>query len=200
MGASKPNKELMEAMRAAERAAVENAPTDQIYGVRLGESPLAAWPLEPCSIVFLDFDGVLNSDRSTRELGTRYRFSPTSVQAFNSVLRESDARIVISSSWRENWTLKENAQFLERDGVVPGRVIGKTPTLDAERGLEIDAWLSSVPYPMKSFVILDDREDMAMHCDRLVRVDPVVGITIAQAQHAIEILARPWTRHSFRDA
>ncbi len=196
MSKLKPSKELLEAMQAAERAVSENVRMDQIYGIRAGEPPLAAWPLSPCSIVFLDFDGVLNSERSTQELGTRYRFSRASVETFNSVLRETDARIVISSSWREHWALKENAQFLERDGVLPGRVIGKTLTLDRERGLEIDAWLASVPYPVKSFVILDDRDDMAMHGDRLVRVDPAVGITAAQSQRAIEILGRPWKSHS----
>jgi hypothetical protein len=196
MSTLKLSKELLEAMQAAERAVIENTRTDQIYGVRAGESPLATWPSDPCSIVFLDFDGVLNSDRSARELGTRYRFSRPSVEAFNLLLRETDVRIVISSSWREGWTLKENAQFLERDGVLPGRVIGKTPTLEGrKRGLEIDAWLASVPYPVKAFVILDDRDDMAMHLNRLVRVDPAVGITATQASHAIEILARPWTGH-----
>ena len=195
MGTLKPSKELLEAIQAAERAVTENARTDQIYGVREGASPLAAWPLNPCSIIFLDFDGVLNSERSTHELGTRYRFSRTNVESFNSILRETDARIVISSSWREHWTLRENAQFLERDGVLSGRVLGKTPRLDRERGLEIDAWLSSVPYPVKSFVILDDREDMAMHGERLVRIDPEVGISAEQAHRAIEILASPWESH-----
>ncbi len=197
MATLKPSKELLEAMRAAEQAVAENSRTDQIYGVRAGDSPLAAWPFTPCSIVFLDFDGVLNSDRSTQELGTRYRFSRASVEALNSVLRETDARIVLSSSWREHWTLKENAEFLERDGVLPTRVVGKTATLDGhERGLEIDAWLASVPYPVKSFVLLDDRDDMAMHCDRLVRVDPTIGFTTSQASRAVEILAKPWAGRS----
>ena len=196
MGMLKPSKELLEAMQAVEIAFKKNALTDQIYGVRTDAPPLAAWPVEPCSIIFLDFDGVLNSEKSTQELGTRYRFSRSSVEAFNSVLRQTDARIVISSSWRDHWTLKENAQFLERDGVLPGRAIGKTPTLDKERGLEIDAWLTYAPYPVKSFVILDDRDDMAMHRERLVRVDPAVGFTLELVRCAVEILAKPWKMRS----
>jgi hypothetical protein len=58
--------------------------------------------------------------------------------------------------------------------------------------LEIDAWLTSVPYPVKSFVILDDRQDMMMHRGRLVCIDPAVGLTLEQAHRAIEILAKPW--------
>ena len=186
------NDALIEAMKAAERAVLEYQRTDHIYGVRDGAPPLAPWPTSSCPIVFLDFDGVLNSDRSTQELGTRYRFARSSVAALNGVLQQSGALLVVSSTWREHWTLRENAEFLERDGVLPGRVVGKTPTLERERGLEIDAWLRSVPYSVTSFVILDDRDDMAMHRDRLVQVKPEVGLSQSQAQRAIELLGTPW--------
>jgi len=186
------NNALFEAMQAAEKAVLENQRTDHPYGVREGSAPIAAWPVKPCRIVFLDFDGVLNSDQSTEELGTRYRFSRSSVSALNSVLQQSDILIVVTSSWREHWSLRENAEFLERDGVVPGRVVGKTPVLERERGLEIDAWLQSAPYSITSFVILDDRDDVAMHCPRLVQVNPAIGLSAEQAQLATELLATPW--------
>src|SRR5262245_7911428 len=121
------NDALTEAMKAAERAVLESRRSDHIYGVRDGAPPLAPWPTSSCQLVFLDFDGVLNSERSTQELGTRYRFARTSVAALNNILQQSGALVVITSTWRENWTLRENAEFLERDGVVPGRVVGKTP-------------------------------------------------------------------------
>ena len=183
---------LSEAMKAAEQAVLKSQQTDHIYGVRDGAPPLAPWPTSSCHIVFLDFDGVLNCERSTVELGTRYRFARSCVVALNTVLHQSGAFVVITSTWREHWTLRENAEFLERDGVLPGRVVGKTPTLKQERGLEIEAWLHSVPYSVASFVILDDRDDMAMHCQRLVQVRPEVGLNNSQAQRAIELLATPW--------
>ena len=183
---------IKDAIKAMEAAFQNNRRTDLIYGVRAGASPIAPWPTEPCRIVFLDFDGVLNSERSTQQLGTRYRFARSSVEALNDLLRHSEARIVITSSWRESWSLRENAEFLERDGVLPSRVVGKTPTLGQERGLEIEAWLRSAPYAVASFVILDDRDDMAMHRGRLVQVSPLVGLSLAQAQRAIELLAIPW--------
>ena len=183
---------IKDAIKAMEAAFQDSQRTDLIYGVREGAPPLAPWPTEPCRIVFLDFDGVLNSEQSTQQLGTRYRFARSSVETLNGVLRQSEARIVITSSWRENWSLRENAEFLERDGVLPSRVVGKTPTLGQERGLEIEAWLRAVPYTVASFVILDDRDDMAMHRERLVQVSPQVGVSLAQAQRAIELLATPW--------
>jgi hypothetical protein len=183
------NDALIEAMKAAEKAALEGQRTDQIYGVREGVPPVAAWPTVPCRIVFLDFDGVLNSEQSTQEMGTRYRFARSCVAALNLVLRKTEAHIVITSSWRDNLTLRDNAEFLERDGVLPGRVLGKTPTLEKPRGLEIEAWLRSAPYTVQSFVILDDRTDMEMHCKRLIQIDPQIGLTPVQAERAIEMFS-----------
>ena len=186
------NDALIEAMKEAERAVVEGQRTDHIYGVRAGNPPIAPWPTISCRIVFLDFDGVLNSERSNRELGTRYRFSKSSVAALNDLLRKSDAFIVITSTWREHWTLRDNAEFLEQARVLPGRVVGKTPKLDQARGLEIESWLRSVPYPVVSFVILDERDDMAMHRQRLIQVNPKVGLSQMQVKPAYELLATPW--------
>jgi hypothetical protein len=183
------NDALIEAMKAAEKAALDGQRTDQIYGVREGTSHIAAWPTAPCKIVFLDFDGVLNCENSIQELGTRYRFARGCVAALNLVLRQAEAWIVITSSWRDNWTLQDNAEFLERDGVLPGRVLGKTPTLEQPRGIEIDTWLASAPYAVQSFVILDDRDDMAMHCHRLIQVDSQIGLTEDQARRAIEMFS-----------
>jgi len=185
--------ELQEAMMAAERALTEAKRTDHVYGVRAGAGPIAPWPTAPCKIVFLDFDGVLNSEQSVQQSGTRYRFSKGSVAALNEILHQTDARIVITSSWRGSWTLTENASFLKRDGVISNRVVGKTKALEKERGWEIDAWLRSAPYVVESFVILDDRDDMLMHRERLVIVNPQVGLTMTQARQAIEIMTRPWT-------
>ena len=187
-------KALIEAYKAAEKALLEGERTDLLYGLREGAPPIAPWPTGPCKIVFLDFDGVLNCDVSVCQLGTRYKFWPASIKALNELLERSGARIVISSTWREHWTLSENAASLERAGVLPGRVVGKTSVCDGERGIEIDSWLKSVPYPVESFVILDDKNDMAMHVQRLVLVDPKTGLSAKEARQAIELLAVPWRR------
>jgi len=185
-------KALKEAWEAAEKALIENQKTDLDYGVRLGDGPIAAWPSQPCKLIFLDFDGVLNSDLSVSELGTRYKFWPPSVQALNQLLSESGALIVISSTWREHWTLKENAASLERAGLLGGRVVGKTCLSDSARGRQIDSWLKSAPYPVESFVILDDKDDMDMHRERLVQVDASVGLGAIEGRRALELLNRRW--------
>ena len=184
--------ELIKAMEAAEKAIRKSRSIDQIYGDRAGTPPIAPWPTEPCKIVFLDIDGVLNSERSARQFGTRYRFAGSSVAALNEILAQTDARFVITSSWREAMMLSEIVGYLERAGVLTGRVAGKTRFLQKERGLEIDAWLRSVPYAVSSFVIIDDRDDMEMHRARLVQIDPRAGLDMTQAQRAIELLENPW--------
>jgi len=185
---------LIRAYKAAEEALLESQRTDLTYGVREGAPPIAPWPTEPCKIVFLDFDGVLNCDVSVRELGTRYMFWPASINALNQILAKTAARIVITSTWREHWTLAENAVSLEKAGTLAGRVVGKTCSAGGGRGLEIDSWLKSVPYTIESFIILDDKDDMAMHRQRLVRVDPRSGLGVEEAQQAIKLLAVPWCR------
>jgi len=191
-------KALIEAYKAAEKALLESQRTDLLYGIREGAPPIAPWPTEPCKLVFLDFDGILNCDLSVCQLGSRYKFWPASIKALNELLAESGARVVISSTWREHWTLSENAASLERAGLSPGRVVGKTSVSDGERGLEIDSWLKSVPYSVESFVILDDKEDMAMHRERLVQVDSKIGLGVREVRQAIQVLAIPWRQRPSR--
>jgi hypothetical protein len=155
---------------------------------------LAPWPKRPGKIVFLDFDGVLNSEASERAMGTRYKFSPRSVRALNEILVKSRAYVVITSSWRGNWTLRENALFLQQSGLTSVCVVGKTPALKNDtRGLEIRTWLEGVSFPIQSFAILDDREDMEPYRDRLVLIDPQSGLNADHVGCTLEILARPWT-------
>lgn len=184
--------ELIKAMEAADKAVRKSQSVNEFYGVRAGMRPIAPWPTESGKIIFLDIDGVLNSEKSARQFGTRYRFAKPNVAALNEILRQTDARIVIASSWREAMMLSEIVGYLERDGVLAGRVAGKTQFLQKARGLEIDAWLHSVPYAVSSFAILDDRDDMEMHRARLVQINPQVGLNMAQAQRAIELLLTPW--------
>jgi hypothetical protein len=186
------DKALQEAMAAAAKEVEENQASDSLYGIPEGRSPLAPWPKRPCKIVFLDFDGVLNSEMSNRALGTRYKFAEPSVEALNQILLESRSYVVITSSWRGNWTLRENAVFLQQAGVMPICVLGKTSMLNDLRGREIELWLQKVPFAVESFVILDDRMDMEPYQDRLVLIDSQSGLDQKHIEKAVRILNQPW--------
>ena len=148
-------------------------------------------------IIFLDFDGVLNTEQYQVQLSVAGQsgkdawgapFSPTAIANLRKILDATDARIVISSSWRYvhglgglrmMWDIRE----------LPGEIQDTLPcgTDNLSRGEEIACWLSQHNAP--SYVIMDDLNDfMPSQYDRHVEVNPVTGITEADAQKAIAIL------------
>lgn len=116
-------------------------------------------------VIFLDFDGVLNSEASfrmeIRRKNSRVSDSLSAVACSNLQYildQDSDIKIVISSTWRKIHTLVELGNILESYGV-KAKIIGKTPvTFDGNRGREITSWLEGNPNVTK-FVILDDDSD-----------------------------------------
>jgi hypothetical protein len=137
-------------------------------------------------IIFLDIDGVLNSQdhmnllhmmqhragegQSRDEYG--HLFDPRCVGWLNYILRMSgeDVKIVISSTWRRSGLVVMQEMWRKRG--LPGEVIDIT-TIDgvdpeimeryysptADRGYEIQQWLEDHS-GVTSYVILDDDSDM----------------------------------------
>jgi hypothetical protein len=111
-------------------------------------------------VLFLDFDGVLNSS-STKE---RWRgfigLEPKKIELVKKILTETDARVVISSTWRLNQDWKD--ALIEGGGkLIVDRTVGITPQLpNGWRGDEIKSWLDEQFYKSDFFVdryaILDD--------------------------------------------
>lgn len=153
-------------------------------------------------IVFLDFDGVLRCQLSyslpeylAREV-VPAPAHPDCVAALNRIIVETDARVVVSSLWREGG-LKAMRRYLVGWGV-RCKVVGCTPDLSSkagglyrpvERGTEIQAWLDAHPI-VESFVILDDDADMAHLAGRLIQTEFERGLTQEHAARAVEMLKR----------
>jgi hypothetical protein len=144
-------------------------------------------------ILFLDFDGVLNSnewftsfERSGRSPKAE-QIDPEAVARLNRVVEASGARIVVSSSWRLGHTVGELQQILEDRGF-RGEIVGTTPDLSAVRGQEVLAWLSAQAEVPEAFCILDDSNDMAGLLPHLVRTSWRVGLSDADADAAILML------------
>ena len=121
-------------------------------------------------VIFLDIDGVLVNRKSLMEAsGIHAKGDESCVAALNRIIGETDANIVVSSTWRTFGPMKMK-DFLHGWGV-RARIIDCTPDLSRQegklyiakvRGDEIQAWLDSYTrYPVESFVILDDDTDMA---------------------------------------
>lgn len=131
-------------------------------------------------IMFLDFDGVLNSHQYMVSPRNKNKgligLDPENVQVLNKVFQnEPDLKIVVSSAWRIGrniWTLRD---ILSEAGFLyPERVIDKTPNSSSkgsDRGYEIYDWMDKFPVndEITAYVIVDDSCDMAMFMHKLVR-------------------------------
>jgi hypothetical protein len=142
-------------------------------------------------LLILDFDGVIRSGR------LNFKLDPVCVAYLNMLLVETQASVVVSSSWRGD-TVEPMRALLQSWGVW-ARVVGVTPDLsryDGQTGLyiggtreqEILQWLAKHD-ASKRFVILDD-EDAGFDVLRpwLVLTDHEVGLTARDVEQACRIL------------
>ena len=144
-------------------------------------------------VLFLDFDGVLNSlawihstqgkrraDESDIEFEAR-DISPKAVRRLNKIIVRTGAKVVVSSSWRKLHALEDLQAILKLRGFV-GEIIDVTPSLWRSlegkrlyRGDEIQAWLDAHP-EVSRFAITDDESDMCHLKHRLVKTSMDKGI------------------------
>lgn len=144
-------------------------------------------------LVFLDFDGVLNSSRFyTVRPSHEFRLDRAAVARVNELLDRTGAKVVVSSVWRIGRSIEALQAVLEEYGF-RGRVIGRTPRLRAAiRGEEIREWLVTHPkVDVTSFVIIDDDADMVDLSDRLVQTTHRYGITRRHVVAAVRMLEQP---------
>ena len=148
-------------------------------------------------VIFLDFDGVLNTERHQARLAVEGKpnkdawgplFDPSAVENLRLIIDNTDAAIVISSSWRYAHRLGSLRMMWEvRE--LRGEISGTIPcgATYISRGEDIECWLDK--YGRPDYVIIDDLDDFspAQH-DLYIETNPIVGITDADAQRAIEIL------------
>ncbi len=149
-------------------------------------------------LIFLDIDGVLNSQlyaekhhNKDNESDTSIKFpmsmiDPISVSFLNSLVENTGAEIIISSVWRFGRSIEELQNILEQRGFI-GKVIGKTRRIeDAVRGDEIRKFIednkeligyeSSSEY--KDYVIFDDDSDMLLWQQyNFIHVDGYAGLS-----------------------
>ena len=153
--------------------------------------------------LFLDIDGVLNTgqysnylvDNGLCETDTDgYLFDPEAVKNLEYIIEETDAKIIITSTWR----LDGNMQALWYNRNLVGEVIGVTPTIQKEKGIgiikiwyghkgmEVEEWLSANATAPYKYAILDDEDDyLENQSDHLILTDPMTGITKEVADKVI---------------
>lgn len=149
--------------------------------------------LAKVKVLFLDIDGVLNSDawfdllnRSDPDHAPDhvFRLDPICVARVQVILTRTRAQVVLSSSWKKLPNNQAQRSIWRAGGRF--RIMDKTPRLGYPRGNEIHAWLSCHP-DVTRFVILDDHDDMSPYMRRLVQTDPRVGITDHDVVRALRL-------------
>ena len=143
----------------------------------------------PLYIVFLDFDGVLVTENSVfRRSVTGIVSDPNAIAALNYLLAETGAHLVITSTWRLDYTADELLELLLSWGV-QSPMAGITPC-GSTRTAEIQIWLNEYndPDSIRSFVILDDIKDMGHFSSRLITTAFETGLTMSDAIRACELL------------
>ena len=140
-------------------------------------------------VIFLDFDGVLVTPASSfRRTGTGIVADPAAVDALNYLISETGARLVITSTWRLEYSLGELSELLH-SWKVQAEIIGIAPS-GSSRGDEIQEWLDNCgeSTPIDTFVILDDLTYMGKLSPRLVSTEFESGLTMDDARRALEFL------------
>ena len=159
-------------------------------------------------IVFLDIDGVLNSD--TWEKTDEYNkgeypekmFDPKAVKLLNKIIKETEAKVVLTSTWRLKYSLDEMINLFSKVGINCD-LIDFTPDLKKDndytlRGNEILKWckdnrnvIGTKPLNYTNFIILDDNNDMLLWQSKFFfQTDKLCGLSSTVTREAIRMLKK----------
>lgn len=146
-------------------------------------------------IIFLDFDGVVNTIYyrqypRMKHLGNdgwgMYCAMPDdgfvsnrqAIEWLNELYKKNPYDIVVSSTWRLHKD-RDCSKILYNSGLSQEiKILGTTPCFSGRpRGEEIQAWIDEHNF-IGNFVILDDDSDMAHLIDKLVHCDSYLGFTL----------------------
>jgi hypothetical protein len=148
-------------------------------------------------VLFLDFDGVLNSRRYFEATANNHldtdagALDPIAVERLNRVIDATEAEIVVSSAWRLINTVGSLQRTLRARGF-RHRIRSRTPVHYVDRGryMEIREWLF-VNAHGGPFAIVDDDHDAGIsYAPRFVQTTFDEGLTDAHVEKLIEILRR----------
>lgn len=168
------------------------------------------------NIIFLDIDGVLNSNfwnaDHQREISDGTLIDEEKIKLLASLVKKTNSKIILHSGWRtwfdpELKPLRNEAakliELLEKEGL---HLDGSTPDLTTEeirktkkfslvKAGEILLWLKT-HNDVNNWVVLDDLDLHNAQIEKhQVKPDQAVGLTIADVEKAVKILSRQKIRN-----
>ena len=147
-------------------------------------------------ILVLDIDGVLYTSSYYNHLIDKHKksrdkygflFDPKCVENLNEIIKITNAKIVISSTWRSAGIEKLQKLFNERG--IKRQIIGCTPIgfLYNNRGEEIQAWFEEHGMPEK-IAIVDDCGIGGLFPNVYVKTDMTTGLDDIAKEKILEFL------------
>lgn len=166
-------------------------------------------------IIFLDIDGVLNSDyyfnsdsfresliklnlenASLKKIADKAPYlhiDPFAIKLLNELVVLSGAEVVLSSSWRKIFVLEQINRFFKKRGAT-FKLSNYTPMKLSSRyrAYEVKEYLEDLSEVNKitpeSFVILDDIDEFSNYKKQFIQTSGKVGLTIEDVDKALKIL------------
>lgn len=162
--------------------------------------------------IFLDIDGVIATPQTV--IDGLWSLTPKCQDRLGVILTMTDAKIVLSSSWRHN-DLERTLEFMTEKGFrFCDKIIGVTIRaykyvdkeskihLSIPRGVEIKQWIDTHIHSENghnwerkeegrdfNYLILDDDSDMLLeHKDNFIQTNGDLGLTDTDVTHAINVL------------
>lgn len=161
------------------------------------------------NIIFLDIDGVLNSnfysDGLQKEISNGTSLDEDKIKLLAHLVKKTDAKIILHSGWRlwfasaliplrpeaKNLVNLLKKERLHLDGLTPDLTtekIRKTKKFSLVKAEEILLWLS-LHNDVKEWVVLDDLDLHNVQIEQhQVKPDQSVGLTPADVEKAVKIL------------
>lgn len=160
-------------------------------------------------VLFLDIDGVLNSERyyhsdewkniSSKINNGEQKYSPhflidkKSIEVLNNLIKSMpDLSIIISSTWKRYGRYEQTKEYLIQNGFrFESQIIDCTPELNSLkycRGDEIQLWLNK-HLDVSNYCIIDDDNDMlSTQLENFVQINSEVGLTEEDCEEIKRIL------------
>jgi len=163
------------------------------------------------NIIFLDFDGVINSEgffvaRSRNMQGLRminidvnneeddriqwymWQINPYNLDILREIIEETSSSVIVISSWKNLIRFDRVSKELIKLGIP---IIGRTYDQGSNRGFGIKEYLKD--NEVDSYIIIDDEifrdydEELLAH---LVKTEFINGLTLKEKEKALKILKR----------
>ena len=150
--------------------------------------------MDTTNYIFTDIDGVLNTRnhlvRQKKKSGecSRFNWCPIACNNLLRLCKKYNYKIVISSSWRHEFTIEKLKEYFKSNGISEEYIIGTTPSVAEQgdsqnycRGHEVKNWIEQNAQNAPYLIIDDDATMLESQDKHLIRVSPEDGFASPSA-------------------